>query len=45
MTTFSAPQRSQSTSPTPAAPPADSRDRVSQFMQGIQEEISQGLQA
>ncbi|MGD1941330.1 MAG: oxygen-dependent coproporphyrinogen oxidase [Leptolyngbyaceae cyanobacterium] len=45
MTTFSAPQRSQSASTTPAAPPADSRDRVSQFMQGIQDEICQGLEA
>ncbi|MEM6436015.1 MAG: oxygen-dependent coproporphyrinogen oxidase [Cyanobacteria bacterium P01_D01_bin.115] len=45
MTTFSAPQRSQSTLSTPAAPPADSRDRVSQFMQGIQDEICQGLEA
>jgi coproporphyrinogen III oxidase len=44
MTTFSAPNREQLTS-TSVNPPADSRDRVSQFMQSLQNEICQGLEA
>ena len=45
MTTSSAPNRSQSTNATASPPPADSRDRVSQFMKGIQGEICEGLEA
>jgi coproporphyrinogen III oxidase len=45
MTTSSAPNRNQAPTATPAPPPADSRDRVSAFMQGIQDEICAGLEA
>lgn len=44
MTTSSAPNLDQSTNATAAPPPADSRDRVSQFMKGIQDEICEGLE-
>lgn len=44
MTTSSAPNQTQAPTATPAPPPADSRDRVSAFMQGIQDEICAGLE-
>lgn len=45
MTTSSAPNLSPAANTTPAPPPADSRDRISQFMKGIQDEICAGLEA
>ncbi|HEY9889587.1 MAG TPA: oxygen-dependent coproporphyrinogen oxidase [Candidatus Obscuribacterales bacterium] len=45
MTTSSAPHLNQAVTTAAAPPPADSRDRVSQFMQGIQDEICAGLEA
>ena len=45
MTTSSVSNPTQSSSSIASPPPEDSRDRVSQFMKGIQDEICQGLEA
>ncbi|MDB9529380.1 oxygen-dependent coproporphyrinogen oxidase [Oscillatoria sp. CS-180] len=44
MTISSARNLSQASNTTSSPPPSDSRDRVSQFMKGIQDEICQGLE-
>ncbi|MGD1859315.1 MAG: oxygen-dependent coproporphyrinogen oxidase [Leptolyngbyaceae cyanobacterium] len=45
MTTSSISNRHQASTAVSAPPPANSRDRVSAFMQGIQDEICAGLEA
>ncbi len=45
MTTSSAPNRETASIAASVPPPVDSRDRVSQFMQTLQDEICQGLEA